>query len=274
MSRTAVLAAVAAAGATVAFVRDGGAVRRRLPGRKVSLDPVRRACVAKAGTASWLLTLALVGVVWAGLGDATLAIAAGGFGLVLVVRWLVRGRRAQRRGDRNRRVVIGLCDALAAESRAGVPLTVALERTCRGVAELEPIAAAVRLGADPARAFGERSRQPGLEGLRAVAAAWEVAATAGSGMASVLDRVVESLRSAEEARDEMRAGLAPARATARLLAGLPAVGLALGSSLGADPVRFLATTTPGLWCLAVGVLLALGGVCWVERLANTVESEG
>ena len=55
-------------------------------------------------------------------------------------------------------------------------------------------------------------------------------------LAVVLDRIGVGLRDEEEARAEVAASLAPARATAKLLAGLPVFGLALGMSMGARPL--------------------------------------
>ena len=69
----------------------------------------------------------------------------------------------------------------------------------------------------------------------------------------------------------MAASLAPARATAKLLAGLPVFGLALGMSMGARPLDVPARQRPGLACLAGGLLLAGLGVLWVERLVDAVE---
>jgi tight adherence protein B len=114
------------------------------------------------------------------------------------------------------------------------------------------------------RALADR---PGAEGLRAIAAGWTVAAHSGSSLARVLDRLVEGLRDESAARAEIEAALEPPRVTARMLAVLPAFGVALGTAIGADPVSFLLRTAPGRLCLLGGLLLALAGIAWVERLA-------
>ena len=47
-----------------------------------------------------------------------------------------------------------------------------------------------------------------------------------------------------------------------LLAGLPLVGLAMGSGVGADPWRVLTTTGPGQVLLVAGSALELAGLPW------------
>ena len=58
------------------------------------------------------------------------------------------------------------------------------------------------------------------------------------------------------------------RATARLLAGLPFLGLIMAAVLGADPLAFLFGTLPGLACLLAGVGLNATGALWTHRLAR------
>jgi tight adherence protein B len=75
-------------------------------------------------------------------------------------------------------------------------------------------------------------------------------------------------------RRQVSAGLAGARATARLLASLPILGLCLGYAVGARPLTFLTGTQVGWLCLAVGLALAGVGLFWVERLADACEDTG
>ncbi|MPZ12782.1 MAG: hypothetical protein GEU89_21695, partial [Kiloniellaceae bacterium] len=81
-------------------------------------------------------------------------------------------------------------------------------------------------------------------------------------LAVVLDRVSAALRAEQACADEVSASLGPPRATARLLAVLPVMGLVLGVGIGGDPVAFLFGTAPGNVCLALGCALALTGVWW------------
>lgn len=64
--------------------------------------------------------------------------------------------------------------------------------------------------------------------------------------------------------------MAPARATARIMALLPLAGLALGSGAGGDPIGVVTQTWLGGACVAVGVGLAVTGLLWIERVAATV----
>jgi tight adherence protein B len=179
--------------------------------------------------------------------------------------------RARRSSVRRRTAVIELCDGLAAELHAGVPVQQALEHACRGDPEWSRVVVTARVGGDVVGALREAASRPGAGGLFAVAAAWEVSARSGAALAVVLDRIGVGLRDEEEARAEVAASLAPARATARLLAGLPVFGLALGMSMGARPLDFLLDSGLGLVCLVGGLLLAGLGVIWVERLVDAVE---
>ncbi|MDX6298507.1 MAG: tight adherence protein [Nocardioidaceae bacterium] len=188
-----------------------------------------------------------------------------------VARRIVRQCRQRRSRRRHQRGVIRFCDALSAELRGGLPALTALERSCAGEPELAPVVSAARLGADVPAALRGCGGVPGAQGLRAVAAAWEVAGTSGAAFAGVLERVAAGLRSDEDARAEVEAALGPPRATAKMLAVLPLFGLGLGSSMGADPVGFLVASQWGLGCLLVGIVLSLAGLWWVERLAVSAE---
>ncbi len=181
-------------------------------------------------------------------------------------------RVGERRTRQRRRVaVIELCDALAAELHAGVPVLQALEHACRGDPDWTRIVTTARVGGDVVAALRTTAARPGADGLVAVAAAWDVSARSGGALAGVLDRVGAGLRDEEEARAEVTTSLAPARATAKLLAALPVFGLVLGMSMGARPLDFLLGSGLGLACLASGVLLAGLGILWVERLVDAVE---
>ena len=89
----------------------------------------------------------------------------------------------------------------------------------------------------------------------------------GAGLAAACDRLAESLAADEALRREVAAALAAPRATARLLAGLPLVGLALGAGLGAHPLRFLLGSGLGRACLLAAAVLDVAGLAWTRRLA-------
>jgi tight adherence protein B len=68
--------------------------------------------------------------------------------------------------------------------------------------------------------------------------------------------------------DRMHAALAGARATAAILAALPALGVLLGQLIGADPVRFLLGGGVGGVLLGIGVGLICLGVTWADRIVD------
>jgi tight adherence protein B len=266
-----VAAAATAAGLGAALTCRPGAVR--LLGRRVEHTAGRGPRVPAAPGSA---TAALVGVLGcavlvAVLGAASLLLVAACAVVALGAGWLHGGARRRRAVARGRRQAIEACDALVAELRAGQPPVRALHRAAEHHPRLAPVARAGALGGDVLPALRQVAGMPGLGGLGVVAAAWQVAEASGSSLVSVLLRVTETLREDDAVAAEVTAALAPARATARLLAVLPVFGLLLGSGLGGDPVALLLGTAVGNALLLAGVLLALAGTVWVERLADRVQ---
>ncbi|MGI8888254.1 MAG: type II secretion system F family protein [Nocardioidaceae bacterium] len=226
----------------------------------------------RSGVSLTVIGVGSIGGWWAlGGGFGVAGLSLGGLICAALVRRLVAEGRAQRVRRLRQLAVVEMCDGLAAEMQGGLPASDALVRACTSWPEWSPLASASSLGGDVVETLRRLAEQPGAEGLRAVAAAWEVAGTSGAALAEVLDRVADGLRNDEEARSEVIAALGPPRATAKMLAVLPVFGLALGVSMGARPLDFLLRSGVGLLCLAGGVSLALIGVYWVERLAQAAE---
>ncbi|WP_430739293.1 type II secretion system F family protein, partial [Streptomyces alboniger] len=98
-----------------------------------------------------------------------------------------------------------------------------------------------------------------------------VAVDRGAGLAAGLERLEGALRSERDQRADLRAQLAGARSTAVMLAGLPVLGLLMGSALGAEPLRVLLHTGAGLGCLAAGGVLEGVGVWWALRIVRGAE---
>jgi tight adherence protein B len=184
----------------------------------------------------------------------------------------VAGFRHRRATLVRRAATIELCAALAAELRAGAVPVDALIHAIGSVPGLcDAVARTARLGGEVGPALVAASVRPGAAGLARLAAVWSVTQYSGAGLVDGVERIAEWLRDDEAMVREVGAQLAGARATARLLAVLPVVGLALGSGIGAEPLGVLLHTPWGLACLALGSALVGLGLWWTERLARSVE---
>ncbi|MET9256912.1 type II secretion system F family protein [Streptomyces sp. NPDC003717] len=216
------------------------------------------------------------GLLLAVLGASVLPAVAGAAG-VPVLRRVRLARRDRLNRDARQDAVIALCGALAGEVRAGRQPGEALlyaARDSAGLGEARTgVLAAARFGGDVPGALAVAARQPGADGLRGLAACWRVAVDQGAGLAAGLDRLEGALRAERDGRGDLRAQLAGARATAVMLAGLPALGLLLGVALGADPLHVLLHTGAGLGCLLAGGVLEGLGLWWVARIVRGAEAE-
>ena len=184
-----------------------------------------------------------------------------------------RGAARHRRLQERRRLVSEAIGLMSAELRAGVLPQRALAGLAPEFDFLAPAARAAELGGDVPAVLRAAAHETGAELLAELSGAWLVAERAGAPLARVLDRLEETARGDLEIEREVQSGLAPARATGRLMAVLPVFGLALGSGMGGDPVAILTGTYPGVLCLAAGCALACLGVAWVERIASSAETE-
>ncbi|MGH3461569.1 MAG: type II secretion system F family protein [Kribbellaceae bacterium] len=185
--------------------------------------------------------------------------------------WLRRRSRRRAETAARRGRVIEACAVLTADLRAGRVPRDALAAAAEVCPDLLPAVTTARLGGDVAAVLDRSAETPGAAGLRALGASWRVAEESGAAFAGVCERVADALRTDEQVRRQVAAGLAGARSTARLLAGLPLLGLVLGHVVGARPMAFLTGTVVGCCCLALGLGLAVTGLAWVERLADSCE---
>ena len=253
------------------LLAGGGVVGAGPPSWEELVRQLRR-IRGRLGAEWWALA---AGLVLAVLGASVLPVVAGAAGVPLLRRVRLAGR-ARRVRERHGDAVIALCGALAGEVRAGRQPGEALQRAARDSGGLggaqATVLAAARFGGDVPGALAGAARQPGAEGLLGLAACWRVAVDQGAGLADGLDRLEGALRAERDQRADLRAQLSGARSTALMLAGLPVLGLALGAALGADPLRVLLHTGPGLGCLAIGGLLEGLGMWWAMRIVRGAET--
>lgn len=196
--------------------------------------------------------------------------------LVATVRRRRRRRLAADARDRERRSVLAGLDVVIGELRVGAHPAVACETAaaeCDGVA-----AEAFRCAGARARLGG--SAASGLlvadsvvtDDLQRIATAWAVAETHGLALADLLHAARTDLVGRSRFRARTDASLAGARATAAVLAGLPALGIALGQLMGAAPIAILLGGGLGGVLLLIGAGLVAAGLAWTDRIVDRVVS--
>lgn len=253
------VAAVAAATAVLLWLPPAPPLARA--GRRGPPGAVVVAAVAAAAVLAAVLVGAVVAV-WVAL-----------VGAVALGARALLGRRGRARAAHQRQArVVAACDLLAGDLRAGRPPYAALRAAAREWDELAPVVRAEVLGADVVAAWEAVAALPGAGDLRLVAAAWRVSERTGSALSEALARVAGLTRAAQSTRRTVASELASARATARLMAALPLLALAIGGTTGGDPLAFLLRTPLGLGCLVGGLGLGWVGLWWIERIADDVGS--
>jgi len=194
---------------------------------------------------------------------------------VTAVRWGLRLARPGRRRAAARAAEASLldaCESIAGDLRAGLTPEATLARTAADWPALRPAAQAAALGGDVPTALRSVAREAGLADLVLVAASWQVSQRSGTALAAGMARVAARLRRLQASRRIVASELASARATARLMVGLPLFALVLGSGLGGDPAGFLVGSPWGWACLLVGLGLDALGLWWIDRIAQSIAS--
>ncbi|MFV0430226.1 MAG: type II secretion system F family protein [Arachnia sp.] len=232
------------------------------------LEP-RRGAPAAWWRAGALLVVALAGS-WAAGGPQLVGwLVAAGVALA-TIGWVWRAARQDRAARKARADTAQAARTLALLLRAGQIPSQALDQAAQDVPILAPAAATARVGADPAEAIAGLASRRGYEAMGSVAAAWRVCQASGAPIADVLGRVANQIRRARQVRGVVEAELSTARASGRIMAALPLVGVGLGVVVGADPVSFLFGTTLGQVLVIAAVCLTAVGVVWTEKLASSV----
>jgi tight adherence protein B len=177
------------------------------------------------------------------------------------------GRR--RRRDRETEQLLSAVSVMAAEMEAGASPTTAVlagaEVSPGHGPALRALAGRVEAGAEPNEAAPDAD-------LAALEHAWRVAATTGAPLADVWSRVARDLTQQIEQRRAVASALAGARSSAALLAGLPVVGVLLGTAMQAQPLHVLAATSAGHVMLLLGVCLDAAGLGWTHWLTARAEA--
>ena len=136
-------------------------------------------------------------------------------------------------------------------------------------AALHTVTARAGLGADVAaglRGVADQSTVPFY--WERIAVCWRLASDHGLAMSTLMRAAQRDIVDRQRFSGQVHAGLAGARATAAILAGLPALGILLGQLIGAHPVRFLLGGGVGSWLLLIGAGLTWAGVAWSDRIVD------
>ncbi|MEP6851070.1 MAG: hypothetical protein ABJA87_00155 [bacterium] len=235
---------------------------RRLGGTRMPPGcPVSVVLIGSAGAAGELAGRLPAGIA-AGLAGATAAGAA---------RRMLAARSALAR-RRDLRSALGM---VAAELSAGATEATAL-RAAAAVGgywsrRLTDAAIAAEAAGDVVAVLATRDPAHPAEpvALWPLAAAWHVRDACGASLAAVVHQVELDVGAAEDRHRTVEATLAGPRSSSVILCLLPAVGLLLGSAIGADPLRFLLGAGPGGLVLLAGVVADVAGLAVLRRLLAT-----
>ncbi|WP_286199006.1 type II secretion system F family protein [Mycolicibacterium sp. ELW1] len=187
-----------------------------------------------------------------------------------------RRRRRRRRRDRDEagHTLAAALETLAGELRVGAhpvrAFAVAAGESDGAVGTaLRSVAARAGLGADVGaglRALAGSTSVPAQ--WERLAVCWQLAADHGLAMAALIRTAHRDIVERQRFTARVDAGLAGARATAVILAGLPLLGILLGELIGAHPIRFLLGGGAGSGLLVVGAALVCAGLAWSDRITD------
>lgn len=191
---------------------------------------------------------------------------------------MIRGRRKKVTRSRDSELVVLLAglEILIAELRIGAhpasACAVAGEECAGEVGEVfRRGSARARLGGTAADAFGVVGSLVERE-LARVGSVWSVAEGHGLALADLLDAVRTDMLGRKRFRQRTEAGLAGARATASVLAGLPLLGIGLGELMGASPLTVLFGGGVGGMMLVAGTVFVSLGLLWTDKITAKVSS--
>ena len=187
--------------------------------------------------------------------------------------------RGRAQGPPSTRELALLAAEVSTRLRAGAPASSAWERA------LERIGVGSAVGTDDVypRALDEwarepprwrsllmRARSPDAAAARTSAASVVVACRfshgLGAPLADVLDAIGDAIDDSQAVEEARRVASAGPLMSARVLAGLPLVGVTAALALGASPWGFYTSGTPGAVCASLGVLAWVAGVASCRRI--------
>ena len=190
---------------------------------------------------------------------------------------LLRHRRrvARLRTAGDGRALEGALEVLVSELRVGThpvrAFAIAAQETRRGRRSVVPCGGRARRTRCRRRRglTGGRSRICPRRGLGAAGGVLAIGIRTRAGHLALMRAAQLDLAERQRFSSRVTAGMAGARATAAILAGLPLLGIALGELIGASPVAFLLGQGGG-WFLVAGSVLVCAGLLWADRITERV----
>ena len=217
-----------------------------------------------------MITAVIAGWIVAGPGGAVAA--------TLLATTVRRQLRARAESRESLIAIDGFAEALrsfVASVRTGAHPAAAAESAAsdahaEAAATMRAVASAARLDGDVGAVL-DTARSPALaNALGRMATAWQLAQRHGLPLADVLDAVRRDLEQRARFTRQVIARMTGPKASALALSLLPVLGIVLGETMGARPLRVLTGTGVGQVLLVTGVTLLCAGVAWSGRITNRV----
>jgi tight adherence protein B len=228
----------------------------------------KRLRTPRSNAVTAMTTAVVAGWLIAGLGGALAATL-----LAVTIRRELQGRTENRQ---SLTAMDGLAEALrtlVAGLRTGAHPATAAELAAEDAppqtaTTMRAIAAAARLDGD-ITAVVNTARTPALAtALGRVATAWQLAQRHGLPLSDVLDATRRDLEQRARFTRQVQARMTGPRSSALALSLMPALGIALGAVIGANPLAVLTGTILGQALLVMGVALLCAGIAWSARIMN------
>lgn len=226
-------------------------------------------CLGSGAATATATAIACLCLPWPAVVAAVAAAATG------VLRWRRRSRRAADLAA-GWALTAGL-DIVVAELRIGASPVAAFSAAAADSAVpvvargLGSVAARASLGADVSAGLLEAGGSALLaRSWERLAVCWRLAGRHGLPVAALMRAAQRDIGERRQFAGRVSAALAGTRATAVILAGLPLLGLGLGQSMGAEPLRVLTHSPAGATLLLIGVSLGCLGLLWTDRIVAGV----
>ncbi len=189
---------------------------------------------------------------------------------------LARTELSRRRDQRDLTEILAATRTLAREVKSGAAPAAAISSTAaahggRAAQVLEELAIGVardRVGSAARPPPGAPPRGVAAEISDRLARSWSLSARYGVPLAALIEATSVDLADRVRARSQLDAQVSGPRMSGYLLAAMPALGVVLGTGMGAEPVRVLLGGGLGNLMLLVGSTLTCAGLLWTAKIVR------